>query len=111
MAAGWRRFLIAFDLLVIIYSGIALDTNSTNNAVSKRLKKIGNHDYIVWRVALKTTFWARFCPEGTPMKRPNLGLAWYGFDDIQSNFASFKNCSEIAKNKTGNWQDYTERLR
>ena len=107
MAAGrGRRQLLAFALLVVIYSDICVDGKIEGN-----LKEIGNNDYIVWRVAPRRHVWARLCPASAPSKKPNLGLAWYGFDDVQSNFANFKNCSEIAKNETGNWQDYTERMR
>ena len=109
-----RRHLLAFALLAVIYSGIAVDTNR-DKAVSKtqkgNVKEIGNYDYIAWRVAPKKKVWARLCSSSAPSEKPDLGLAWYGFDDVQNSFANFKDCSEFAKNDTGNWHDYTEMMR
>ena len=110
MAAG----RLAFALLAVIYSGIAVDTNK-DKAVSKiqkgSVKEIGSYDYIAWRVAPKKKVWARLCPSSAPSVKPDLGLAWYGFDNVQNRFDSFNDCSKFAKNETGNWHDYTEMMR
>ena len=113
MAAGRGHQLLGLALLVVIYADITVDANK-NKAVGKiegNRREIGNHDYITWIVAPRKKVTTRLCPSSAPSKKPNLGLAWYGFDDVQNRFASFKNCSEIARNETGNWQDYTARLR
>ena len=55
-----RRHLLAFALLAVINSGIAVD-KINNKAVSKiqkgNVKEIGNYDYIAWRVAPKKKVW------------------------------------------------------
>ena len=107
MAAG--RHLLAFALFAVIYSGIAVDASKDKAVLG--VKEIGNYNYIAWRVAPKKKVWAKLCPSSAPSEKLDLGLAWYGFDNVQNKFDSFKDCSKFAKNETGNWTDYTEMMR
>ena len=112
MPSGRRCQLLVLALPTVIICGIAVDAN--NNGAGKtrtgNVKEIGTHHYIAWRMAPKKEVMDGFkCPVRS--ERPNLGLAWYGFGDVQKEFANFNRCSDLAQNETGNWQDYTEKIR
>ena len=112
---GRGHQLLIFALTWVMFCGIATDANSNDDAGAgqlriKHVKQVGTHHYISWRkVPKRKDLDGIKCPVRS--ERPELGLAWYGMDDVQTKFAHFESCSDLAQNDTGNWQDYTDRIR
>ena len=113
MATGGRYLILVLaPLFAVILCGTAVDAND-NVAVKFRkenVKEIGIHHYIASIKALEKSVPDGFeCPDRS--EKPRLDLAWYGFDDVKKKLANFKSCSDLARNDTGNWRDYTEKIR
>ena len=103
--------LHVFALGAVIIGGIAVDANNEDFHIQKaNLTDNGTQHFIAWRLAPKKDVKNGVrCHVGS--ERPNLDLAWYGSGEVRKQFANFKSCSDLAHNDTGEWQDYTERIR